>query len=81
MGSQMTDNTEVEKTRQELHEAVQRHMQAVYGPVVTLDWIVMAENVAEDDTRVLHAAFSEAATPWKVLGMAYQGLQHILTLA
>lgn len=67
----------VNKTRKELHEAIQNHMVAMHGPVVTTDWIVISENVTDTDERILYSALSDGIPAWRVRGLAYTGLKYI----
>ena len=71
----------IAKTRVALHDAIQAHMRALYGPLVTTDYLVVAENMMEDEELMLHGAISEHLSGWKLRGMSYHGLKfmHELT--
>ena len=84
-GSSMSDDVLVARTRRELDDAIERHMQALYGNLVTVDWMLVAENVVEDPkteefVHLLHPAVSEQMSSFKLHGMSWQALRHFQAL-
>jgi len=71
------DQDLVDSTRKDLHEALQTHLRALYGPLVTTQFVVIAEDMLEDETIMLHPALSENITTWGLRGLSYQGLKLI----
>ena len=81
-GSLMASDVEVEQTGRELSEAIQKHMAARYGSLVTIDWLLVAENVmGDEDIRILHPAMSDTLTSWKAYGMTVAAVQHFHQVA
>lgn len=72
-----TSEVLVVKTRQALHQAIQDHMVAMHGAVITTDWIVVSENVDDSNERILYSALSEGIPSWKVRGISYVGLKYV----
>lgn len=67
----------IAKTRRALDEALQLHMQALYGHEgagILIDWVVMCETVdadldKESDHHSLYVATSQDMSSWKLWGM------------
>jgi hypothetical protein len=73
----MTDTAEISRTREVLHQAIQDHLCAQYGtPMVTTDWVIVAENVTDEGIYILYPAMSEQLSSWKCVGMAIAGFSY-----
>jgi hypothetical protein len=79
-GLSVVDEELIERTRSELHDAVQKHMRAMYGSLVTVDFFVVAENVDDEFEHILHPSVSADMTSWKLRGMSYQALTYLMQL-
>ena len=78
----MTDTAEIARTRETLHQAIADHMSALYEtPLVTTNWVVIAENVDGELNHILHPAMSADMTSWTLLGISLHGLRYFATLA
>ena len=78
---EVTDTAEIARTRALLDEAIQNHMSALYEtPLVTIDWVVIAENVDDSLNHILHPAMSSGMTSWKLLGLSMHGLRYFAAL-
>ena len=47
---------------------------------MTIDWVVIAENVDDTMNHILHPAMSSDMTSWKLLGLSMHGLRYFATL-
>ena len=69
------DDVLIARTRRELDDAIQQHMRAMYGSLVTIDWVLVAENVNDEDNHLLHPAISENMSGWKLRGMSWEAFK------
>lgn len=67
----LMDDALVEKTREDLHKAMQAHITALGVSVVVTDWFAVADCVTDDDSRVLQFAVSDGMSAWRLRGLAY----------
>ena len=73
----MTDTAEISRTREVLHQAIQDHLCALYEtPMVTTDFVIVAENVTDDGNYILYPAMSGNLSSWKCVGMAVAGFNY-----
>ena len=72
-----TDTAEISRTREVLHQAIQDHLCALYDtPMVTTDFVIVAENVTDDGNYILYPAMSGNLSSWKCVGMAVAGFNY-----
>ena len=76
----MEQDAMINSTRRDLDEALQKHIAALYGANISVDWIVMAETVDAEDDRNLVVAMSSTMSAWKCRGMAYHGSKLVHSL-
>ena len=73
----MSDDVLVERTRRELHDAIEKHFKVAFpGVISTVDWVVIAENVNEDLVHLLHPSVSTDMTGFKLRGMNYEAFKY-----
>jgi hypothetical protein len=75
----MANDVAVAHARSEVDQAIENYMRLLYGPLVTVDWIVLADNVVDadgEDTHVLHPAYSQNMSSWKAAGIGLTGLRY-----
>lgn len=69
---------EIQSTRQKLHDALQSHISAVFGPGVVRDFVGYAEVVGDDAEPELLIFMSEHSGPWFLRGASQIG-QYIVS--
>jgi hypothetical protein len=75
----MTDEI-IERTRQELENAIQAYMVAVHGPGVVVNWTTCAEMVDANDGRALYMGMNQNMTKWLLMGMSCYGMRIVQEL-
>lgn len=61
----------VDETRENLHIAIQEHLNALGSDGLLCDWYVATEVLDSNDNRNMSFAFSGGLSPWKLRGLAY----------
>jgi hypothetical protein len=64
-----SDEALIASTREDLHNAIQSHFNAMYGDGVTTNWVVCAERLDVSDAYGLWLGASRSVTPWLLAGM------------
>jgi len=78
-GLNMADDVLIARKRAAAEDAIQDLMRSMYGTLVTVDWLVLADNVVsveDEDTHVLHPAYSAGMSSWKASGMVLTGVKY-----
>jgi hypothetical protein len=73
----MANDVLIARAQREVDESIQKLMRVLYGDLITVDWVILADNVmGEEDVHVLHPAYSKNMSAWKATGIGITGLRY-----
>ena len=68
----------IASTREDLQKSAQAYLQALYGPGILTDWILIGEFLGSDsDALMLYLGLSGNMSSWKLKGMIHTAARQV----